>query len=178
MALQTVLFWILGVLAIAGAVGTISARNPVSSAMSLVFHFFMLAGLYLTLQAEFLAVLQVLVYAGAIMVLVIFVIMLLNLGNEEKLKEGSNIRKLAGYTLGSLLLVALFVMIITSGSENMQSLPTAAVKAGSVEQLGKTLLQDYLFHFEAITLLLLVAVVGALILARRKQTNEKFRSEF
>lgn len=164
-------------MAIAGAVGTITARNPVSSAMSLVFHFFMLAGLYLTLQAEFIAVLQVLVYAGAIMVLVIFVIMLLNLGDEEKLTEGSSMRKLAGYALGSLLTVALFLMIILSDSD-MKVLPSTAVEAGSVKQLGKTLLQDYLFHFEAITLLLLVAVVGALTLARRKKSTENFRSEY
>lgn len=173
----------------------------------------MLAGLYLTLQAEFIAALQVLVYAGAIMVLVIFVIMLLNLGNEEKLSEGSNIRKLAGYTLGSLLTATLFISLVSSKSD-MKSLPMSAVDAGSVSivyemersedgkvktdekgkeifakddagnkiiqspGLGKTLFDDYLFHFEAITLLLLVAVVGALILARRKESENKLRGEY
>ena len=72
---------------IASGFVTITSKNPVVSAMALVFHFFMLAGLYLNMHAQFMAVLQVLVYAGAIMVLVIFVIMLLNLGDEEKLKE-------------------------------------------------------------------------------------------
>ncbi|MDC1067824.1 NADH-quinone oxidoreductase subunit J [Candidatus Kapabacteria bacterium] len=177
MALQTVFFWILGILAIAGAVGTISARNPVSSAMALVFHFFMLAGLYLTLQAEFIAVLQVLVYAGAIMVLVIFVIMLLNLGNEEKLKEGSSMRKISGYALGSLLTATFFIILIFSDSD-MTMLPNTAVAAGSVEQLGRILIQDYLFHFEAITLILLVAVVGALILARKKPSDKNLRGEY
>lgn len=177
MELQTIFFWVLGILSIAGAVGTITAKNPVSSAMALVFHFFMLAGLYLTLQAEFIAVLQVLVYAGAIMVLVIFVIMLLNLGNEESLKEGSNMRKVAGYALGSLLTAALFIMIILSDNK-YENLPASAVDVGSVEVLGQSLIKDHLFHFEAITLLLLVAVIGALILARRKETEEKFRSEF
>lgn len=167
MELSSVLFWILGLLGIAGAVGTISARNPVTSAMALVFHFLMLAGLYLTLQAEFIAVLQVLVYAGAIMVLVIFVIMLLNLGNEEKLVEGSNIRKSVGYALGSVLAGQLVLLIIFSNSEFKQ-LPIKAAGTGSVHNLGTVLFNEYLFHFEAITLLLLVAVIGALILARRK----------
>lgn len=167
MELSSLLFWLLGMLAIAGAIGTISARNPISSAMALVFHFVMLAGLYLTLQAEFIAVLQVLVYAGAIMVLVIFVIMLLNLGNEEKLKYGSNIRRSVGYGLGAMLSGQLVLLLIFSKSE-FKSLPMKAVNSGSVENLGQVLFNQYLFHFEAITLLLLVAVVGALILARRK----------
>ena len=84
--LTFILFSILAVLAIASAVVTISTKHPVRAALALVFHFFMLAGIYLTLQAQFVAVMQILVYAGAIMVLVVFVIMLLNLGNDEYLK--------------------------------------------------------------------------------------------
>ena len=84
MTLATILFLILSIIAIATAFGTVAAKHPVVSAMNLVLHFMMLAGLYLTLNAQFIAILQILVYAGAIMVLVVFVILLLNLGKEDE----------------------------------------------------------------------------------------------
>lgn len=177
MDLSLVLFVILGVLSLAGAIGTVVSKSPVSSAISLVFHFFMLAGIYLTLQAQFIAVLQVLVYAGAIMVLVIFVIMLLNLGNEEALEEKFNLQKLAGLTVGLVLLLQLGIIVLTSSPE-MNKLTAISSEVGTVEAVGKTLFTYYLFPFEAITLLLLVAVVGALILARRKNSNEQFRGDY
>lgn len=177
MDLSLIFFLILGTIAIIGAIGTITAKNPVTSAMSLVLHFFMLAGIYLTLQAQFIAVLQILVYAGAIMVLVIFVIMLLNLGKEHQLKEGSSIRKYAGVAFGSILALQVVVLLMLN-HEKFDALNSKAAEVGSVEALGKVLFNDYLFQFEAITLLLLVAVMGALILARRKKSGESIRSNY
>lgn len=177
MDLSLIFFLILGVIAIVGAIGTITAKNPVTSAMSLVLHFFMLAGIYLTLQAQFIAVLQILVYAGAIMVLVIFVIMLLNLGKEHQLKEGGSIRKFAGIAFGCVLAVQVALLLLLNHSK-LEGLKSKAAEVGSVESLGQVLFTDYLFQFEAITLLLLVAVMGALILARRKKTGESIRSNY
>jgi NADH-quinone oxidoreductase subunit J len=162
---ELIIFFVLGALAIASGITTIRHKNPVVSAISLIFHFFMLAGLYLSLNAQFLAVLQILVYAGAIMVLVIFVIMLLNLGDEEKLKEKFNMRKLIGTGFGVILalqFVIIYMTTTTSGSS------VASSSVGSPEVIGLDLFNNYLFPFEAISLLLLAAIIGSVILAKRK----------
>jgi NADH-quinone oxidoreductase subunit J len=153
--------------AIASAIFTITRRNPVSAAMSLVGHFFMLTGLYLTLSAEFVAAVQVLVYAGAIMVLVIFVIMLLNLGNEEQLTERVNMRKTFGALLGTLL-AAQIIFMVTVKPTGMNELSKQAAAIGTTESIGQTLFTSYLFPFEAVSLLLLAALIGAVILAKRQ----------
>ncbi|MBI5325058.1 MAG: NADH-quinone oxidoreductase subunit J [Ignavibacteriae bacterium] len=166
MNLTFIFFGILGILAIGSGIVTISSKNPVTSAISLVFLFFMLAGLYLVLQAQFIAVIQVLVYAGAIMVLVIFVIMLLNLGDEEKMKEKFNTRKGAGFLLGAILLMQLAVVFMAQPFGVKKA--SASLNQGTIEFIGKELFSNYLFPFEAISLLLLAAIVGAIILAKRK----------
>lgn len=171
MSVTLIFFLVLGLIAIIGAIGTVVAKNPVTSAMSLILHFFMLAGIYLTLQAQFIAALQILVYAGAIMVLVVFVIMLLNLGKESHLVEGSNARKHVGVAFGSALGLLLFTLLIINHSK-FTGLKKSATEIGTVESLGKVLFTDYLFQFEAITLLLLVAVIGAMMLARKRRSNE------
>jgi NADH-quinone oxidoreductase subunit J len=165
--LSVVLFGILAVLAIASALVTILSKHPIRSAMGLVFHFFMLAGLYLTLSAQFIAALQVLVYAGAIMVLVIFVIMLLNLGDEEKLRFRINQRQIIGVFLGGAFLVmlgSLFATHITATGFDAQ----IAAGNGTAEALGKELYTNYIFSIQAIGLLLTAAIVGAMVLAKRK----------
>ena len=133
----------------------------------------MLAGIYLTLKAQFIAVLQILVYAGAIMVLVIFVIMLLNLGKEHELKEESSIRKYAGVAFGGVLAAQVALLIVLS-TNTFEGLKSKAAEISTIEALGKVLYTDFLFQFEAITLLLLVAVMGALILARRRKPHESY----
>jgi NADH-quinone oxidoreductase subunit J len=159
------MFFVLGILAIAAAIVTISSKNPVISAMGLVVHFFMLAGLYLNLNAQFLAVLQVLVYAGAIMVLVIFVIMLLNLGDEEQLKEKLNARKIAAILFAAIMLIQFSIAFMITGNGNNV---TKKLDIGTVETIGWDLFNNYLFPFEAISLLLLGAIIGSVILAKRK----------
>ena len=167
MTLTVILFILLGIIAIASAIVTIASKNPVVSAMALVVHFFMLAGLYLTLQAQFVAIIQILVYAGAIMVLVLFVIMLLNLGDEEQLKEKFNFRKiLAVFVAAALALVILTVFLTQPVVNNI--LPAAAAEVGTAQAIGSNLFSNYLLPFEAVSLLLLAAIVGAVILAKRK----------
>ncbi len=153
--------------AIASGIIMITRRNPVSAAMFLVMHFFMLAGLYLSLQAQFVAVMQILVYAGTIMVLVVFVIMLLNLGDEEKLTEKVNASKIIGYSLAGLFLVQIMTIFFAKPT-SFSKMSEKAIIIGTVESIGDTLFTKFLFPFEAISLLLLVAIVGSVLLSKRK----------
>lgn len=173
MSLSVFFFVLLGVLAIASAIITVTSRHPVRAAMALVFHFFMLAGLYLTLNAQFIAALQVLIYAGAIMVLVIFVIMLLNLGSEEDMREKLNYRKTIGTVLGVIFVIQLAIALSSRPlSDSAISATTEyngeTFSAGSAQLLGTVLYTDYIFQVEAIGLLLTAAIIGAVMLAKKK----------
>ena len=146
----------------------ITRRNPVISALFLILNFFCLAGLYLTLNAQFIAVIQVLVYAGAIMVLFLFVIMLLNLGDEERLKEKLSFKRIfaAGLSFGLLLelvYIAGFIDVPMPAGDFSKG-----VEIGTVEYIGEELFTTYLFPFEITSVLLLAAMVGAVVLAKRK----------
>lgn len=166
MELQPILFLLFALGAVVSAVLTVTRRNPVSSAMSLVAHFFMLSGLYLTLEAQFVAAVQVLVYAGAIMVLVVFVIMLLNLGREKQLTETVNLRSVLGSIIGVVFAIQVVIVLVAHPTERMQLAPSA-VSIGTTESVGTSLFTTYLFPFEAISLLLLAALIGSVILAKR-----------
>lgn len=155
------------ILAISSAIVTITSKHPVKSAMALIFHFFMLSGLYLTLNAQFLAVLQVLVYAGAIMVMVVFVIMLLNLGDEEKLKKKFQSAQFISIGLG-LALIAMLISVFVASFDFRQFDPNLSANIGTVQSLGKLLFSDFLFPIESIAILLTAAIVGAIVLAKRK----------
>lgn len=172
MALTTILFLILSIVAIGTAFGTVMAKHPVVSAMNLVLHFFMLAGLYLTLNAQFIAVLQILVYAGAIMVLVVFVILLLNLGKEDQLEEKFSARKGVAMTFGAAFIIQTLILF-TSAGKFTHEITANSVTTGYVKNLGYKLFTEYLFPFEFIALLLLVAIVGALLLGKKKLFLER-----
>ncbi|MCX6153609.1 MAG: NADH-quinone oxidoreductase subunit J [Candidatus Kapabacteria bacterium] len=167
MIIDFIIFGILGTLAIASALVTISTRHPIVSAMSLVLHFFMLAGIYLTLQAQFIAVLQILVYAGAIMVLVIFVIMLLNLSKEEH----HTIKVIPVKAMAILFSIGFALELVTiflTNKPTQNSLSPNALQNGTAEAISKAFFTSYLVPFEAIGLLLLAAIIGAVILAKRR----------
>jgi len=165
---QYLFFTILATLAVASAIVTITSKNPVASAIALIFHFFMLSGLYLTLQAQFVAVVQILVYAGAIMVLVVFVIMLLNLGKERELdSEGFNTRKIVGGLFAAVLIVE-FIAIYMSVSLHKEFITKESIDQGTIEAIGKVLFANYLVPIQAIGVLLLAAIVGAVLLAKRR----------
>lgn len=167
MTLTLLLFSILSVLAISSAIVTIATRHPVKSAMALVVHFFMLSGLYLTLNAQFIAVLQVLVYAGAIMVLVIFVILLLNLGDEDKLMLRFQSKQYLAIGLAGALALML-VSIFVTNFDLRQFDPNLSANAGTVESLGKELFTNFLLPIEGVAILLTAAIVGAIVMAKRK----------
>lgn len=165
--IQTLLFWTFSVIGLAGAVGLLFNKNPVYAALSLVLNFFSIAGLYLSLGAEFLAAVQILVYAGAIMVLFLFVIMLLNLREEEDANK-FDIKKGAAFILG---LGFLAEMIFVS-KDFMSSEAGGTFDYGKVEPVGRSLMTEYLFPFEMISVVLLAALIGAILVARRYTHTE------
>lgn len=169
--LEEIFFYVLGVVFIASAILTITRRNSVVSAMYLILNFLCLAGLYLTLNAQFIAIIQIIVYAGAIMVLFLFVIMLLNLGDERKLAEGISLRKVIGGGLALVLLMEIIYIIMSAGSGFPDKDLERAVSIGTIEAIGKELFTTFLFPFEVTSLLLTAAIVGAVVLARRKEVR-------
>lgn len=163
--METVAFVILAVFAIGSAIVVISHRNPIISAVALALNLVSVAGFYLLLKAQFIAALQILVYTGAVMVLIVFVIMLLDLQQEQRLAIS---RGLFQRTLAPLLAAA-FVAIVgwvtwTNGPTTMAA---ARPGFGGVRPLGMELFSTYFYPFEIISLLLLAAMVGAVLLAKR-----------
>jgi NADH-quinone oxidoreductase subunit J len=163
---DTVLFAILAAWVVGFALLTITRRNPVTAVMSLVATFFGLAAIYASLSAHFLAVLQVLVYAGAIMVLFIFVVMILN--REEVAPLALRPMRLLGvFGTAYLLWVFANVVGVNTGTEKV---PTALPETyGTVKEIGAILFTQFLYPFEAISLLLLVAIVGGVVVSRSHQ---------
>jgi NADH-quinone oxidoreductase subunit J len=169
MSLHLVLFVSFGAVCVAGAINLLVQRHPINSALSLVVVMGSLAGEYLLLGAEFVAVVQVIVYAGAIMVLFVFTIMLLNAGEEEQ-THGSRVALLIGVP-GMLLASVLITWALFSHSG------TGSVAAGALpgppKTLGRLLFHDFLLPFEVTSILVLIAIMGAVVLAARPQRIPK-----
>jgi NADH-quinone oxidoreductase subunit J len=163
--MSLVAFVLIAVIAVGSALGLVLKRNPIHGALFLVVNLGTVAALYLTLGAEFLAAAQVIVYAGAIMVLFVFAIMVLIPGKEETGPDPRRPFRLLAVPVGALLLVQVLVIVVASPG----FAPRVAVPApGGVEAIGRLLFTDYLFPFELTSVLLLAAMVGVLVLARRR----------
>lgn len=161
------LFGILSFLAIMFALMVVFTRNPVNSVLYLVMTFFCIAGHYLLLNAQFLAVVHIVVYAGAIMVLFLFIIMLMNLNSDTEPRKHIMSRIIAGVIGGMLL----FVMVGSlKGAEQLQLSHAGPSQIGLVKNLGKVLFSEFLFPFEIASILLLAALVGAIMIGK-KDTN-------
>lgn len=168
MTFELAVFCVLAAISVVSAVLMIVQRNPVNSALYLILNFFSLAALYLTLQAQFIAIVQVLVYAGAIMVLFVFVIMLLNLGDDKRLREHFGLRAYIAVGLVAALMGELIFIFSKSRSDTFIALAPNAGQMGTVEFLGQILYTKYAFLFEMTSFLLLAAIVGAVVLAKKK----------
>ena len=168
--IETALFVVLAVGATITAILVIVQRNPVASAIFLILTFFCLAGIYLLLHAEFIAAIQVLVYAGAIMVLFLFVIMLLNLEKEKRRVSRHRLQKALGIFLGVVLLAQIgFVFKAALWEGTKGKFPAEEVATlGNTEVVARLLFTDFLLPFEITSVLLLVAIIGAIILAKRE----------
>ncbi len=162
---EKVFFFLLALVLISTAVGVVAMRNPVRSALLLVLNFFTLAVLYFTLSAQFVGIIQIIVYAGAIMVLFLFVIMLLNLGAPEATANERELRRPVAW----LVAVGLFAVLVTQAfviaSYPMQQ---AEATVGTARTIGYALFTQWAFPVLVLGLLLTVAVIGSILLARRR----------
>jgi len=162
---EMVLFWVFAVPLIVSAAGVLVARNPVHAAMSLVAASFFLSGIYVLLTAHLIAFLQIIVYAGAIMVLFLFVIMLLSLSDQELGVDRMTAMKWAGLAGGAGVLYLVVRAIAQSSGQTMRLVPA---DYGTVRAVGKILFTQYLLPFEATSVLLLVAIVGAVVVSKKR----------
>jgi len=169
MTLETVLFIIFASICAVSAVLMVTRPNPVISALFLVLNFCSLAGLYLTLNAQFIAVAQVIVYAGAIMVFFLFVIMLLNPERERKFFEHkTKIRLFVVAVVALVLLQIIYVIFLSKPSNAVSPEVSKSVQTGTVENIGREMFTNYILPFEAAGYLLLAATIGAMVLAKKK----------
>ena len=145
-------------------------RNPIYSALSLLIMFFHVAGLYVTLHAEFLAAVQIIVYAGAILVLYLFVVMLLNVKREEQYSR----QGIVALFLGVVLLTEAGLLVVSRGLTVAPPMPAGKANVmGNTESIGEVLFSTYLFPFEIASLILLVAMIGAVILTKKGVMESK-----
>jgi NADH-quinone oxidoreductase subunit J len=168
MTFALAVFYLLTAVSVISAVLMVVQRNPVNSALFLILNFFSLAALYLTLHAQFIAIVQIFVYAGAIMVLFLFVIMLLNLGDDKKLRQHMGPQAYIAVTLVIGLMLELVVIFSRSRADAVTTQAANAGQIGTVEFLGQVLYTKFLFPFEMTSFLLLTAIVGAVVLAKKK----------
>jgi NADH-quinone oxidoreductase subunit J len=173
-------FYFAGVIVLTSIL-VVTLRNPIYSALSLLIMFFHVAGLYVTLEAEFLAAVQIIVYAGAILVLYLFVVMLLNVKREERYHAQLPLAALLGITILTEVLMLAFLRGFSSETpaggtpavgDSVQAGEVIA-GAGNTETIGEALYSTYLFPFEVASLILLVAMIGAIVLAKRDLSEQQ-----
>jgi NADH-quinone oxidoreductase subunit J len=161
-----ILIWILGGLTIGTALMVILSKHPIRSVLFLVATFFLISGHYILLNAQFLAIVNIIVYAGAIMVLFLFVLMLLNL-NQDKIQKTAYMLKISSVIIGGLFLVILVAAL--KDSLNFENIEGVKTDVGYVKVLGQTLFSKYIVPFEISSVLFISAMVGALMLAKKEK---------
>jgi NADH-quinone oxidoreductase subunit J len=170
--MEVVIFWVFSAIAVVSALLCVTRRNPIASALWLVLTMFSLAGIFVLLDAHFIGAMQVLVYAGAIMVLFLFVIMLLNVGRSETSDLPGWLGHVVMLVIGGILAVELWAMTRIVPVDDLR-LPAGTLQRltdqqGAVQVISGPLFRDYLVPFEITSVLLLAAVVGAVVLAKRR----------
>lgn len=164
--MEQIFFFVFAAIALAAAVLLVAFRNPVYSALSLVAAFFALAGLFVLLNAYFLAVVQIIVYAGAIMVLFLFVIMLLNLGHSDTLERVAGKYRRVAVVLLAAALVAQLGFMAGRRWVGTPASGDAPLFTDNINAIGKMLYTRYLFPFEVVSLILLVALIGVMVMVK------------
>lgn len=176
MEFEKIIFYVFSVILIFAAIRVITAKNPVHSVMFLVLAFFTTSGLWVMLEAEFLAITLVLVYVGAVMVLFLFVVMMLDI-NLEPLREG--FIKYLPVGIGVGLVIVIEMAIVLGGNFNADKVPSPerhGVEYSNIEAIGNVLYTEYLFAFEVAAVILLVAIIAAIVLTMRKRPETKFQN--
>ena len=166
MNITQILFWFLSVVALFSALMVITSKNPVYSVLWLIVTFFSISGHYILLNAQFLAIVNIIVYAGAIMVLFLFVIMLMNL-NKETEPQKNRWLKMAGAVAGGCLLLVLVAALKDTDIKQQQALVNEG-SIGLIKNLGNTLFNDYVLPFEISSVLFLSAMIGAIVLGKKE----------
>jgi NADH-quinone oxidoreductase subunit J len=176
--MSVAVFYFFAAILVLSALRVITARNPVHAALFLVLSFFTAAAIWLLLRAEFLAIALVLVYVGAVMVLFLFVVMMLDI-NLDRLREGFWSYLPLGATVGIVMVVEMVVVILSRGQFGLGAFPQPA-DAGSgysnTRELGRVLYTDYVYPFELAAVVLLVAIVAAIALTLRKRKDSKYQN--
>jgi NADH-quinone oxidoreductase subunit J len=170
--MDVIAFYIFGLIAIISSLLVVAQRNPMYSVMLLITSFGALAGLYVLLDAPFTAVTQIIVYAGAIMVLFLFVVMLLNVPREDPSPSALTLVGPTGRRVGAVLALVFGVEIVWALSKvglSWFGQDAAAQSVSSVTRIGNALFREHVFAFEATSILILVAMIGAVVLARKQQ---------
>jgi NADH-quinone oxidoreductase subunit J len=166
MGITQLLFWFLSVIALFSALMVISSKNPVYSVLWLIVTFFSISGHYILLNAQFLAIVNIIVYAGAIMVLFLFVIMLMNL-NKETEPQKNRWLKMAGAIAGGCLLLVMVAALRDTDMKQQQALVNEG-SIGLIKNLGKELFTTYVVPFEISSVLFLSAMVGAVVIGKKE----------
>jgi NADH-quinone oxidoreductase subunit J len=164
MEVYDILFWILSAIAVGCALGVILSRNPVNSVMFLIGTFFAISGHYILMNAQFLAIVNIIVYAGAIMVLFLFVIMLMNLNADVEPQKGQLVQ-LAGVISGGILFL---VVLSAIKSARPIAMDKSATDIGLISNLGKVLFTKYVLPFEISSVLFLSAMIGAIVIGKKE----------
>jgi NADH-quinone oxidoreductase subunit J len=167
--LEGILFYTLAAFIVAFGVLVVTARNTVHSVLFLVANFLCVAMVYVLLAAEFLAIIQVLVYAGGIVVLYLFVVMLVNLKRPPEAPLDTRRQSRLGFVVAAVMLAEISAILVYTAGRPGAPVPAAAMPAGgNTEMVGMALYTDYLIPFEVASMLLLVAMIGAIVLARKE----------
>ncbi len=175
--IETIVFYVFAFSTVVTATAVVTVRNPVHAALFLVLTFFTSAIIWMTLEAEFLAISLVLVYVGAVMVLFLFVVMMLDI-NIARMREGF-VRYLPIGVLVALIMLALMLNVVTSDIFSFESMMEPAAKAAdysNTKALGSVLYTDYVFAFEIAAVILLVAIIAAISLTMRKRAHTKYQN--
>ena len=175
--IYNVIFWFFSIIVVLSAARVITTRNPIHAVLFLVLTFFTCSAIWLLLEAEFLAIVLVLVYVGAVMVLFLFVVMMLDI-NVEPLREGFAKYLPIGIFVGVVMFAEMVLVIVSkSFAPNNLVEPTRAIAGHSnTEMLGIALYTDYLFHLEIAAIILLVAIIAAIALTMRRRPATKYQS--
>lgn len=163
------MFWFLSALALLGAIGVVASKNPIYSVLWLIVVFFAISGHYILMNAQFLAIVNIIVYAGAIMVLFLFVIMLMNL-NSETGPIKNVYMKMAGIVAGLTFMIVLVAALSHSDTQNIVMRPGSSV--GLIENLGKALFNTYVVPFEISSVLFLSAMIGAIVIGKKDKVEK------
>ena len=163
--IQQIVFWALSAMAIGCALGVVLSRNPINSVIFLILTFFAVSGHYILINAQFLAIVNMIVYAGAIMVLFLFVIMLMNLNADTEPQKGK-LAQVAGAVSGGVLLIVILAALRTAIYTT--PIEAAATDIGLIQNLGMVLFTKFVFPFEIASVLFLSAMIGAVVIGKRE----------